>query len=223
MLDRLLSGIVSPKVLVPHSRPLPFLDSHTPLGHLRLTGYLLDFHKMNSTAPVAVIGMACQFPGGVGSPEEFWSLLSEGRSGWSEVPADRWNAEAFYNPDGDAKESLNTKSGYFLRRDVSSFDAKFFNIVPYEAHTMDPQQRILIETTYQALENAGIPTDTLQGSDTSVFVGIYARHYDHMGYRDLAQMSKHHISGAGDAILSNRISYLFDLKGASMTIDTGCV
>jgi acyl transferase domain-containing protein len=172
---------------------------------------------------VAVIGMACQFPGGVNSPEDFWTLLSEGRSGWGEVPVDRWNADAFYHPEGEAKESMKTKHGYFLQRDVSLFDAKFFNIVPYEAHTMDPQQRILLETTYQALENAGIHIESIRGSDTSVFVGVYARHYDHMGYKDLAHMSKHHITGAGDAVLSNRISYIFDLKGASMTIDTGCV
>lgn len=178
---------------------------------------------MDKTTPIAVIGMGCRFPGGVGSPEELWALLSEGRSGWRDVPADRWNAEAFYNPEKEAKESVNYKSGYFLQQDVSHFDAKFFNTLPYEAHAMDPQQRFLLETTYEALENAGIPIDTLRGSNTSVFVGTYARDYDRMGYKDLAQMSMHHSVGTGDAVLSNRISYAFDLKGASMTIDTGCV
>ena len=178
---------------------------------------------MNNTAPIAVIGMGCRFAGGVGSPEELWDMLREGRSGWGEVPADRWNAEAFYNPDKDAKESVNYKSGYFLQQDISHFDAKFFNVLPYEAHSMDPQQRLLLEITYEALENAGIPIDTLRGSDTCVFVGMYTRDYDRMAYKDLAQMSKHHSTGTGEAVLSNRISYLFDLKGASMTIDTGCV
>jgi acyl transferase domain-containing protein len=195
-----------------------------PLPALYFLSDLLQYRdKMNNTTPIAVIGIGCRFPGGVSNPEELWDLLSEGRSGWGEVPADRWNAEAFYNPEKEAKESVNCKSGYFLQQDVSLFDAKFFNIVPYEAHSIDPQQRLLLETTYEALENAGIPIDTLRGSDTSVFVGVYARDYDRMGYKDLAEISKHHSTGTGEALLSNRISYLFDLKGASMTIDTGCV
>ena len=88
---------------------------------------------------------------------------------------------------------------------------------------MDPQQRILLETTYEALENAGIPMESVRGSDTSVFVGVYGRDFDRMGYKDLSHITKAHTTGTGEAIISNRISYLFDLKGASMTIDTGCV
>lgn len=178
---------------------------------------------MASPAPVAIIGMGCRFPGGVTSPEKLWEMLSEGRSGWGEIPPDRWNAESFYHPHQEAKEALNAKSGYFLNQDIAAFDAKFFNCSHYEAHTMDPQQRILLETTYEALENAGITLENVKGSDTSVFVGVYARDYDRMGYKDLPQITKLHITGTGEAVISNRISYVFDLKGASMTIDTGCV
>ncbi|KAI1636501.1 hypothetical protein F4809DRAFT_662452 [Biscogniauxia mediterranea] len=172
--------------------------------------------------PIAVVGMGCRLPGGVDSPEGFWKMLSKGRSGWGRIPPDRWNANAFYHPHPEAKEALNSKHGYFLSQDVSEFDTNFFKVPQYEAHTMDPQQRILLEVAYEALENAGIPLKNLEGSDTSVFVGVYARDYDRMGYKDLANITKGHNSGIGEAILSNRISYLLDLKGASITIDTGC-
>ncbi|KAI0599931.1 hypothetical protein F4775DRAFT_591035 [Biscogniauxia sp. FL1348] len=172
--------------------------------------------------PIVVVGMGCRLPGGVDSPEAFWKMLSKGRSGWGRIPPDRWNAHAFYHPHPEAKEALNSKHGYFLSQDVSEFDTKFFKVPQYEAHTMDPQQRILLEVAYEALENAGIPLKNLEGSDTSVFVGVYARDYDRMGFKDLSNITKGHNSGVGEAILSNRISYLLDLKGASMTIDTGC-
>lgn len=88
---------------------------------------------------------------------------------------------------------------------------------------MDLQQRILLEVTYKAIENAGIPVESLRGSNTSVFVGIFERDYDCMGYKDLPELMRLHVTGAGDAVMLNCISYCFDLKGASMTIDTGCV
>ncbi|RDW64263.1 hypothetical protein BP5796_10765 [Coleophoma crateriformis] len=177
---------------------------------------------MASPVPIAVIGMGCRLPGGANGPEKLWDMLAEGRSGWSEVPSDRWNWKSFYNPNPEAKESVNSKSGYFLQQDIASFDARFFNIPVWEAHAMDPQQRILLETTYEALENAGISLQSIRGSDTAVYVGMYARDYDRMGYKDLPQITKIHITGTGEAVVSNRISYLFDLRGASLTVDTGC-
>lgn len=178
---------------------------------------------MSDHAPIAVIGMGCRLPGGATNPEKLWEMLAEGRSGWGEVPAERWNWKSFYHPHNEAKESLNSKSGYFLEQDIGAFDAKFFNIASYEAHAMDPQQRILLETTYEALENAGYSLDSIKGSNTCVYVGLYARDYDRMGFKDLPQITKLHITGTGEAVVSNRISYLFDLKGASVTVDTGCV
>jgi acyl transferase domain-containing protein len=178
---------------------------------------------MSEHTPIAVIGMGCRLPGGASSPEKLWEMLAEGRSGWGEVPAERWNWKSFYHPHNEAKESLNSKSGYFLDQDIGAFDAKFFNIASYEAHAMDPQQRILLETTYEALENAGVSLDSIKGSNTCVYVGLYARDYDRMGFKDLPQITKLHITGTGEAVVSNRISYLFDLKGASVTVDTGCV
>lgn len=172
--------------------------------------------------PIAVIGMGCRFSGGAHSPTELWEMISEGRSGHGEVPSDRWNWKSFYHPHLEAKEALNSKNGYFLQQDITAFDAALFNIPLYEADSMDPQQRILMETTYEALENAGQTLEHIKGTDTSVHMACYARDYDRMQWKDIPNLHKALMTGSGEAIISNRISYLFDLKGASMTIDTGC-
>ncbi|KAK2057820.1 beta-ketoacyl synthase domain-containing protein [Colletotrichum caudatum] len=172
--------------------------------------------------PIAIIGMGCRLPGGSDSPDKLWDMLSEGRSGWREIPADRWNKDSFYHPDPEAKEAVNFKGLYFLDQDIAAFDARFFNIHPHEAHCLDPQQRILLETTYEALENAGQTIESIKGSDTSVHVGAYATDFERMGYKDTARTPKAHMIGTGIAILSNRISYVFDLHGQSSTVDTGC-
>lgn len=173
--------------------------------------------------PIAIIGMGCRFPGGVGSPEELWQLLSKGATGWGTVPADRWNADSFYHPDATSIQAYNTKRGYFLTHDVAHFDSRFFGFGSHEADVTDPQQRILLETTYEAFENGGISIESIKGSDTAVFAAIFARDYDRMGYKNLETLSKFHIGGTGEAIIANRISHFFDLRGTSITIDTGCV
>ncbi|KAM7184358.1 hypothetical protein V8F20_012255 [Naviculisporaceae sp. PSN 640] len=172
--------------------------------------------------PIAIIGIGCRLPGNVGSPEDLWRLLSTGGSGWRLVPADRWNADSFYHPEATSIQAYNTKSGYFLSQDVADFDSRFFGFGSHEADVTDPQQRILLETTYEALENAGIPIESLKGSDTAVYAAMFARDYDRMGYKNLESLSKFHIGGTGEAIIANRISHFFDLRGISMTIDTGC-
>ncbi|KAF7549789.1 hypothetical protein G7046_g8236 [Stylonectria norvegica] len=175
-----------------------------------------------SEGRIAVIGMACRLPGGADSPENLWSLLAEGRDGRKEVPEDRWDWKSFYSKNPDAKDSTNFSHAYFLDEDVSAFDAGFFNIPGVEAETIDPQQRVLLEVTYEALENAGLPIERMRGSDTSVHMAMFARDYDRMGYRDMAEVDMNHIIGSGEAILANRISYVLDLKGSSNTLDTGC-
>ncbi|OQE44560.1 hypothetical protein PENCOP_c002G08845 [Penicillium coprophilum] len=172
--------------------------------------------------PVAIIGVGCRLPGGANNLDRLWKLLSEGRSGWTEIPADRWAAEEWFDAYPDAKQSMVTKHGFFLEEDISQFDAKFFGISSSEAHAMDPQQRLFLMTTYEALEDAGIPVETLRGSNTGVFASIFERSYDRMRHKDLSTISNTHMNGTGEAILSNRISYCFDLKGPCMTIDTGC-
>lgn len=172
--------------------------------------------------PIAIIGIGCRLPGGVISTESLWTLLVEGRNVWTEVPEERYNESAFYHPDPENNGTTNHRGGHFLRQDISAFDAAFFNISPVEASTMDPQQRLLLETTYEAFDNAGIPMEKARGSNTAVYAAIFTRDYDRNIYKDPNRVPKYHATGSGEAILSNRISYTFDLKGPSMTLDTGC-
>ncbi|KAK5653765.1 hypothetical protein OQA88_7922 [Cercophora sp. LCS_1] len=172
---------------------------------------------------IAIIGMACRLPGGADSPQSLWSMLASSRDGFTEVPRSRWDWKAFYHKNPDQKEATNFSHAYFLQDDVSKFDARFFGIPSAEATGVDPQQRLVLEVAYEAIEDAGIPVESLRGSATSVHMATFARDYDRMGYKDGQQLHKTHIIGSGDAILSNRISYLLDLKGTSNTLDTGCL
>ncbi|KAH7014276.1 uncharacterized protein B0I36DRAFT_397789 [Microdochium trichocladiopsis] len=177
---------------------------------------------MERPIPIAIIGMSCRLPGGANSPEQLWDMLYEGRSGHGPVPPTRWNADAFYHADPNARESVPFKHGYFLRDDISAFDARFFRIPPRDANGMDPQQRLLLEVTYEALENAGMRLEDIRGSNTAVYIAEFARDYDRMMSKDVPNVHKLHVLGGGDAILANRISYLLDLKGSSFVLDTGC-
>ena len=155
--------------------------------------------SMTVAEPVAVVGVGCRFPGGVVGPESFWRLLVDGVDAIREVPADRWDAEEFYDPDPLTPGRMTTKWGGFVSEDVAGFDADFFGITPREAAAMDPQQRILLEVAWEALEHAGIPPDSLGGSRTGVMVGLSAWDYTivnlelgaeidaYVGYRELAQ------------------------------------
>src|SRR5487761_1186249 len=133
--------------------------------------------------PIAVIGIGCRFPGGADDPESFWKLLAEGRDAVREVPPDRWDADAYYDPNPDAPGKMWTRSGGFLDR-VDGFDAAFFGISPREATYMDPQQRLLLEVCWEALENAGIAPDSLGGSRTGVFAGLCITDYFRFVYED---------------------------------------
>ena len=172
--------------------------------------------------PIAIIGISCRFPGGANNPEKLWSMLSEGRNAWSDVPSNRFNWKSFYHSCPNNNEASNHRGGHFLDQDISSFDVSFFNIPPSKAHAMDPQQRIQLKTAYKALENAGIPLQQVRGSDTAVYVAIFSRDYNRIMFKDTSDMAKYYITRIKEAIISNRISYTFDLKGPSMTLDTGC-
>ena len=179
----------------------------------------MAFH---SQTPIAILGIGCRFPGNANDPELLWNILAEGRSCWTNVPAERFNEAAFHHPSSDASGTYNHRGGHFLSQDIAAFDANFFNISPSEAQAMDPQQRILLETTYEALENGGISMQSIRGSKTAVYTAMFTRDYDRNIYKDPSDIPKYHLTGSGEAILSNRISYVFDLKGPSMTLDTGC-
>ncbi|KAI0429925.1 beta-ketoacyl synthase domain-containing protein [Xylaria sp. FL1042] len=177
---------------------------------------------MDQPIPIAIIGVAFRLPGGANNLESFEHFLNNGGSGFVPIPGDRWNRDGFYATQQNARGGVPSKYGYFLHQDISSFDARFFQISRQEAATMDPKQRILLQTTYEALENAGIPIEKLRGSRTSVYVSTFTYDFERIGFRDMQVLSGFHTTSVGPAILANRLSYFFDLKGPSFTLDTGC-
>lgn len=170
--------------------------------------------------PIAIVGMACRFPMAP-SPQAFWRMLCDGVDTTREVPADRWNADAWYDPDPQAPGTINTRRGAFLDR-VDLFDPLFFGISPREAVEMDPQQRLLLEMVWEALEDAGIPPRSLAGSRTGVFVGSISRDYGELHRMRGATVTSHTGPGTSMSIVSNRVSYALGLRGPSLTIDTAC-
>ncbi|KAL3473255.1 hypothetical protein BJX99DRAFT_261563 [Aspergillus californicus] len=175
-----------------------------------------------SIEPIAIIGLACRLPGGADTPAKLWDIVHSSRQCWEEVPGDRYTWRSFHHPDPDARGTHNARGGFFLSTDLAAFDAPFFSIPAAEAAAIDPQQRLLLEVTYEALENAGLPLADLRGSSTGVYVALVSRDYDRNVYKDPAQIPKHHLTGCGDATACGRISYVFDLRGPCMSLDTGC-
>ncbi|GAB3494300.1 type I polyketide synthase [Amycolatopsis cihanbeyliensis] len=171
-------------------------------------------HATDPEDAIAVIGLGCRLPGGVHGPEQFWTLLTEGKDAITEVPPDRW---ADF---GDPPEDVTRKGGFL--EDIAGFDATFFGISPREAARMDPQQRILLEVGWEALEHAGIAPGSLRGSDTGVFVGISGTEYGAQSLADLSGVDAWVGTGAALSIAANRLSYVLDLRGPSMAVDTAC-
>lgn len=179
--------------------------------------------KESRNEPIAVIGMGCRFPGGANSPEEFWQLLKEGMDAISEVPPERWNVEGYYDPDIYAPGKMSTRwSG--LMAEVDKFDASFFHISRREAVNMDPQQRILLEVSLEALENAGQAPDQLINSATGVFVGIGTSDYwfKIMKSGDPKTIDGYLATGGSHSVASGRVSYILGLQGPSVSVDTAC-
>ncbi|MEV0614696.1 beta-ketoacyl synthase N-terminal-like domain-containing protein [Nonomuraea sp. NPDC050404] len=171
--------------------------------------------------PVAVVGIGCRFPGDAGSPEEFWDLLCAGRNTTGPLPAERWRPYENRSPEYAAALRDAVRHGSFLS-DSEGFDAEFFGLSPREAELMDPQQRILMETAWEALEHAGLPPHELAGTDAGVFVGVCTADYGSRLLEDLPQIEAWTGIGAATCAVANRISYSLDLRGPSMAIDTAC-
>ncbi|KAJ5113444.1 hypothetical protein N7456_001978 [Penicillium angulare] len=176
----------------------------------------------STNEPIAIVGSACRFAGDASSPSKLWDLLRSPIDLVQEIPNSRFNANAFYHPDGSFHGHSNVKHAYLLNEDLSAFDAEFFGIKAMEAKAMDPQQRVLMEVAYEGLEGAGMTIADLKGSDTGVYVGVMFNDYGTMLLRDLQDVPTYYATGTGQSILSNRISYFFDWHGASVTIDTAC-
>ncbi|HEX8647386.1 MAG TPA: type I polyketide synthase [Thermoleophilaceae bacterium] len=170
--------------------------------------------------PVAIVGMGCRLPG-ADCPEAFWDLLREDRCAIADVPADRWDADALFDPDPAAPGRMTTRRGGFVS-DIHRFDAQMFGIAPREAARLDPQQRMLLETAAQALDDAGLPVEGLAGTGTGVFIGISTQDWAHVELARGDPTDAYLATGAAPSVAANRLSYLLDLHGPSMAVDTAC-
>ena len=171
--------------------------------------------------PIAVIGLGCRLPGDIRGPDALWDFLAARHSAVGTVPDERWEAFDDGSPGAAAALAGTTRWGAFLS-DVAGFDADFFGITPREADYIDPQQRLLLEVAVEALEDAGIPAESLQRSQTGVFAGASVSEYGYLGARDLGQIDAWTGTGGALSIIANRLSYYLDLRGPSLTVDTAC-
>jgi acyl transferase domain-containing protein/acyl carrier protein/SAM-dependent methyltransferase len=185
-------------------------------------GRTVGAQRRPENEPIAIIGMGCRFPGGADTPDKFFELLRAGRDAISEVPPDRWDADAWYDANPDTPGKINSRHGGFVPG-CEQFEPAFFEITPREARSVDPQHRMLLEVSWEALENAGLMPSRLAGSNTGVFVGITGNDY----YRMITESGPQRIDaylGTGNAhsAASGRLSYFFGFKGPSMSLDTAC-
>ncbi|WP_341891916.1 SDR family NAD(P)-dependent oxidoreductase, partial [Variovorax sp. YR752] len=202
--------------------PTPTLRELSPLKLALLAGQARAASEPLLRAdPIAIIGMGCRLPGDVFDAEGFWQLLCDGIDAVREVPPGRWNTEALYDPDPAVPGKIASKWGGFLDT-IDGFDAAFFGILPREAERMDPQQRLFLEVAIEALDHAGLPRDKLAGSRTGAFVASYYNEYAQLQYGNPAIIDARTLTGTVHSVLVNRLSYLLDLRGPSISIDTAC-
>ncbi|TKY86834.1 hypothetical protein EX895_004475 [Sporisorium graminicola] len=177
--------------------------------------------KVDYQDTLAVLGYALRVPGAT-SPSKLWDNIAAKRDLQQRMPANRYNVDRFFHPRAENKGSTNACFGYFLEQDLASFDNAFFNISGTEAISMDPQQRLALEVVYEAFESAGLPLEAVYGSKTGVFFGSFTNDYATMTAKDLLEYPRYTVTGTSNSILSNRISFAYNLTGPSVTVDTAC-
>lgn len=207
-------------------QPAPAADRRNmlqnALGAIERLQARLDATENARHEPIAIVGMACRVPGGAEDAESFWNILAEARDVVGEVPPDRWDVDAYYDPDPNKLGKARTKAGGFLK-DIDLFEPSFFGMSPREAAGVDPQQRLLLEVASEALENAAIPADQLDGSRTGVFVGITSMDYaQRIDVADPARSDIYLATGTALNAAAGRVSFTFGFRGPCMAIDTAC-
>jgi acyl transferase domain-containing protein/acyl carrier protein len=189
-----------------------------------LRASLTEVQRLRDAAsePIAIVGMACRFPGGVESPEDLWKMLSSGGEGLGPFPDDRgWDLEALYDPDPEGQGTSYAREGGFLRQTLE-FDAAFFGISPREALAMDPQQRLLLETSWEALEQAGIDPTSVKGSRTGVFAGVFPSNYSLLLKPVFDQVEGYFDLGTTTSVAAGRVAYVLGAEGPAVAVDTAC-
>ena len=193
------------------------------LNALKQARQQLETVEQQTNEPIAIVGMGCRFPGGANDPDAYWHLLSQGVDAIAEIPQQRWNVEAYYDRNPEAKGKMYTRYGGFIEN-VDQFDPQFFGISPREAESLDPQQRLLLEVSYTALEHAGQSIEQLKGSQTGVFIGIgfddYAKRS--ISSNDPTRIDAYSSLGNTRSIAVGRIAYVFGLQGPVIQLDTTC-